>query len=115
MGYEYKEEITKTDFKENYLYVYGAFLSNSVENAYSGYSINFNANGGTIDGKTVKEYGYVAPNSGYPIYFNKLVPERSGYKFLGWNTKADGTGKNLTGLYWLNGIRTVGMKGIGMN
>ena len=98
-GYEYKEEITKTDFKENYLYVYGAFLSNSVENAYSGYSINFNANGGTIDGKTVKEYGYVAPNSGYPIYFNKLVPERSGYKFLGWNTKADGTGKNLTGLY----------------
>ena len=99
-GYEYKEEITKTDFKENYLYVYGAFLSNSVENAYSGYSINFNANGGTIDGKTVKEYGYVAPNSGYPIYFNKLVPERSGYKFLGWNTKADGTGKNLTGLYW---------------
>lgn len=97
---EYKEEITKTDFKENYLYVYGAFLSNSVENAYSGYSINFNANGGTIDGKTVKEYGYVAPNSGYPIYFNKLVPERSGYKFLGWNTKADGTGKNLTGLYW---------------
>ena len=82
------------------MYVYGAFLSNSVENAYSGYSINFNANGGTIDGKTVKEYGYVAPNSGYPIYFNKLVPERSGYKFLGWNTKADGTGKNLTGLYW---------------
>ena len=66
-GYEYKEEITKTDFKENYLYVYGAFLSNSVENAYSGYSINFNANGGTIDGKTVKEYGYVAPNSGYPM------------------------------------------------
>ena len=50
LGYEYKEEITKTDFKENYLYVYGAFLSNSVENAYSGYSISFNANGGTIDG-----------------------------------------------------------------
>ena len=100
LGYEYKEEITKTDFKENYLYVYGAFLSNSVENAYSGYSINFNANGGTIDGKTVKEYGYVAPNSGYPIYFEKLIPKREGYKFIGWNTKADGSGKNLTGLYW---------------
>ena len=100
LGYEYKEEITKTDFKENYLYVYGAFLSNSVENAYSGYSISFNANGGTIDGKTVKEYGYVAPNSGYPIYFKGLIPERSGYKFIGWNTKADGSGKNLTGLYW---------------
>ena len=100
LGYEYKEEITKTDFKENYLYVYGAFLSNSVENDYSGYSISFNANGGTIDGKTVKEYGYVAPNSGYPIYFKGLIPERSGYKFIGWNTKADGSGKNLTGLYW---------------
>ena len=100
LGYEYKEEITKTDFKENYLYVYGAFLSNSVENAYSGYSISFNANGGTIDGKTVKEYGYVAPNSGYPIYFEKLIPKREGYKFIGWNTKADGSGKNLTGLYW---------------
>ena len=100
LGYEYKEEITKTDFKENYLYVYGAFLSNSVENDYSGYSISFNANGGTIDGKTVKEYGYVAPNSGYPIYFEKLIPKREGYKFIGWNTKADGSGKNLTGLYW---------------
>ena len=100
LGYEYKEEITKTDFKENYLYVYGAFLSNSVENAYSGYSISFNANGGTIDGKTVKEYGYVATNSGYPIYFEKLIPKREGYKFIGWNTKADGSGKNLTGLYW---------------
>ena len=97
---EYKTEITKTDFKENYLYVYGAFLSNSVENAYNGYSISFNANGGTIDGKTVKEYGYVAPNSGYPIYFEKLIPKREGYKFIGWNTKADGSGKNLTGLYW---------------
>ena len=100
LGYEYKEEITKTDFKENYLYVYGAFLSNSVENAYSGYSISFNANGGTIDGKTVKEYGYVTPNSEYPIYFEKLIPKREGYKFIGWNTKADGSGKNLTGLYW---------------
>ena len=100
LGYEYKEEITKTDFKENYLYVYGAFLSNSVENAYSGYSISFNANGGTIDGKTVKEYGYVAPNSGYPIYFEKLIPKREGYKFIGWNTKADGTGDNMSSLYW---------------
>ena len=100
LGYEYKEEITKTDFKENYLYVYGAFLSNSVENDYSGYSISFNANGGTIDGKTVKEYGYVAPNSGYPIYFEKLIPKREGYKFIGWNTKADGTGDNMSSLYW---------------
>ena len=101
-GYENKTEITKEDFKGNrlQLYVYGAFLANSVESAYNDYVLKLNANGGTIAGESVKEYGYAAPNSGYPIYFDELIPERSGYKFLGWNTLADGTGKNLTGLYW---------------
>ena len=97
---EYKTEITKADFKENYLYVYGAFLSDNPSVEKDDLRVAFNANGGKINGESVKEYGYKAPNSGFPIYFKGLIPERSGYKFIGWNTKADGSGKNLTGLYW---------------
>lgn len=28
------------------------------------------------------------------------IPERAGYKFIGWNSKKDGSGKNYTSLYW---------------
>ena len=46
-----------------------------------------NANGGTIDGKVSNKYDY-------------LGGVRAGYKFVGWNTKKDGSGKNYTYIYW---------------
>lgn len=60
-----------------------------------------NANGGTIDGKTSNKYDYLGGgNSGTAMSLLPYVPVREGYKFTGWNTKKDGSGKNYTYIYW---------------
>lgn len=63
--------------------------------------LNLNANGGTVDGETIKQCNYLGgDNSGTNMSLFQYVPERAGYKFLGWNTKADGSGKMLNYIYW---------------
>lgn len=56
------------------------------------YMAILNANGGLIDGKEVGNYYASVGWSGESYSLNLLVPERSGYKFLGWNLKQDGSG-----------------------
>lgn len=55
------------------------------------YSISFNANGGT--GKMFKIYN-VEYNKNVTLTKNKF--KKTGYKFIGWNTKVDGTGTFYT-------------------
>ena len=63
--------------------------------------LNLNANGGTIEGSTVLQCNYLGgDNSGTNMSLFQYVPERVGYKFLGWNMKADGSGKMLNYIYW---------------
>lgn len=60
-----------------------------------------NANGGTIDGKTSNKYDYLGGgDSGTAMSLLPYTPVREGYKFTGWNTKKDGSGKNYTYIYW---------------
>ena len=60
-----------------------------------------NANGGTISGKTSNKYDYLGGgNSGTAMSLLPYTPVREGYKFTGWNTKEDGSGKNYTYIYW---------------
>lgn len=60
-----------------------------------------NANGGTINGKTSNKYDYLSGgNSGTSMSLLPYTPVREGYKFTGWNTKKDETGKNYTYIYW---------------
>lgn len=60
-----------------------------------------NANGGTIDGKTFNKYDYLGGgDSGTAMSLLPYTPVREGYKFTGWNTKKDGSGKNYTYIYW---------------
>lgn len=58
------------------------------------YVLILNANGGTIEGKTFKEYDYLSGSTSdesMPIFH--YIPERKGCKFKGWNIKQDGKGK----------------------
>ncbi len=52
------------------------------------YTVTYNANGGTgAPGKQTKTYGV-------DLTLSSIKPERTGYKFNGWNTKADASGTN---------------------
>lgn len=60
-----------------------------------------NANGGTIDGKASNKYDYLGGgNSGTAMSLLPYTPVRAGYKFVGWNTQKDGSGKKYTYIYW---------------
>ena len=74
-----------------------------TKNTFSGDDriISLNANGGTIDGETIKKYDYLSgADSGTSMSLLPYVPVREGYTFNGWNSKADGSGKNYTYMYW---------------
>lgn len=59
------------------------------------------ANGGTLDGETSPKYNYVGgENSSTSMLIFHYIPERDGYKFLGWNSKKDGSGKAYTSIWW---------------
>lgn len=59
------------------------------------------ANGGTLDGETSPKYNYIGgKDSSTSMLIFHYIPERAGYKFIGWNSKKDGYGKNYTSLYW---------------
>lgn len=57
------------------------------------YTLKFNANGGTGTMNDKKEFN-AYENSIVKIPTNKYIKE--GYRFVGWNTKADGTGMYFT-------------------
>ena len=74
-----------------------------TKNTFSGDDriISLNANGGTIEGETIKKYDYLGgSDSGTSMSLLPYVPVREGYTFNGWNSKADGSGKNYTYMYW---------------
>lgn len=63
------------------------------------YYVTFDAFGGTINGKAkLTLESKVAEFK--TIDLTKYTPVRKGYKFTGWNTKKDGSGKNYTYIYW---------------
>ncbi len=61
-------------------------------------------NGGTINGQEIAYYHSAADTWAKSYSMNLIVPERPGYKFKSWNTKADGTGVTVdqTGYYSVN-------------
>lgn len=59
------------------------------------------ANGGSIDGKSLKKYDYLGGGgSGTAMSLLPYVPTRDGYTFNGWNSKKDGSGKEYSYIYW---------------
>ncbi len=65
------------------------------------YTLVLDANGGTIDGVSSKEYDYLGGgNSGTEMYVFHYIPEREGYKFIGWNSQSNGSGKICNSVYW---------------
>lgn len=67
------------------------------------YVLKLNANGGTIEGESIKKYNYLGGNnSGTFMAIFQYVPIRKGYTFKGWNSKIDGSGKYYKYMYWRN-------------
>lgn len=65
------------------------------------YALILDANGGTIDGEKSKKYDYLGgKDSGTSMAIFHYIPERKGYKFKGWNSKKDGSGKDYKYMYW---------------
>ena len=65
------------------------------------YVLNLDANGGTLDGESVKSYDYLGgANSGTSMPIYHYIPTRKGCKFRGWNSRKDGKGKNYNYIYW---------------
>lgn len=73
-----------------------------TKNSYSGEGLTFtlNANGGTIVDSDSGTYDFDVAGKSYGIALADYVPERKDYKFTGWNTNADGSGKTITMLYY---------------
>ncbi len=67
------------------------------------YVLNLDANGGTLDGESVKNYDYLGgANSGTSMPIYHYIPTRKGCIFKGWNSRKDGKGKNYNYIYWGN-------------
>ena len=58
------------------------------------YVLILDANGGTIDEETSKRYDYDDGGNNYAMPIFHYKPGRSGYKFKGWNSKKNGSGKH---------------------
>lgn len=85
--------ITASDFKENDVCELTAdYLAPEKEGEEHRIMAFLNGNGGTIDGKETAWYHSASGSSAGTYSMNLIVPVRSGYKFTGWNTKADGSG-----------------------
>ena len=77
----------KDDSQNNSVHVRAMFAFTSASNAYV---VEYNANGGsgapTAESKT----------HGTALTLSSIVPTRTGYTFLGWNTQADGNGTSYS-------------------
>ena len=94
--------ITKNDFSESDVYVIKAdYLWPADEYEEQRSMAHLYGNGGLIDGKEDAWYHAASGSWGDSYSMNLIVPVRSGYKFVGWNTKADGSGVEIdeTGLW----------------
>lgn len=88
--------VTTADFKDSDVLTLNAFYKKTADPEDLTFAAVLNANGGTIDGKSTGYY-HAGTSFWYEDYnFNYLVPERAGYKFLGWNTKKDGSGEMIS-------------------
>ena len=67
----------------------------------SPHNVTYKGNGGTYNGSdTWKDPKKVYIGSYYTTYSNDNFFTRDGYRFVGWNTKPDGSGTDWTG--WIN-------------
>lgn len=98
--------IDKSYFTEKYTVIVTALYKSSEaydddEDNVTNYTLILDANGGTLDGETSPKYNYIGgKDSSTSMLIFHYIPERVGYKFIGWNSKKDGSGKNYTSLYW---------------
>lgn len=98
--------IDKSYFTEKYTVIVTALYKSSEaydddEDNVTNYTLILDANGGTLDGETSPKYNYIGgKDSSTSMLIFHYIPERAGYKFIGWNSKKDGSGKNYTSLYW---------------
>ena len=98
--------IDKSYFTEKYTVIVTALYKSSEaydddEDNVTNYTLILDANGGTLDGETSPKYNYIGgKDSSTSMVIFHYIPERAGYKFIGWNSKKDGSGKNYTSLYW---------------
>lgn len=98
--------VTRADFADSDVFTIHAFYKKPTEkeNAY----LALHAEGGLMDGEETKYYAFTAASSGDVVSFYLYIPKRSGFKFIGWNTKADGSGEWISedGPYsmWLRGL-----------
>lgn len=98
--------IDKSYFTKEYTVIVTALYKSSEaydddEDNVTNYTLILDANGGTLDGETSPKYNYIGgKDSSTSMLIFHYIPERAGYKFIGWNSKKDGYGKNYTSLYW---------------
>lgn len=87
----------KTDENTNRLTAAAVYTKDS----YSGGGLTFtlNANGGTIGGADAGTYDFDVAGKSYGVALTDYTPDRKDHKFTGWNTAADGSGKNMTMIY----------------
>ena len=83
--------LDKSDFKgDDSLVIYALYKKTTFEG--TSYVLNLDANEGTIEGEFVKKYDYLGTGDmAMPVFH--YIPQRSGYRFKGWNGKKDGSGK----------------------
>lgn len=91
VGHDFQYWCTKADGTGSIYYVGSKYNTQADATLYAiwkirTFDIAFDANGGSgAPGKMVKEYGT-------PLTLPNSQPGRTGYKFVSWNTKQDGSG-----------------------
>ena len=82
--------------KDGHYFLYRSFADALGWQNLAHYTITFNANGG--NGSMAEQR--VTGTGNYPAYVklntNIFTPSQEGYRFTGWNTKADGTGTSYS-------------------
>lgn len=83
--------LDKSYFKSgDSLVIYALYKKTTFEG--TSYVLNLDANGGMIEDEFVKKYDYLGAEDMAMLVFH-YIPQRSGYRFKGWNSKKDGSGK----------------------
>lgn len=84
--------LDKSYFKSgDSLVIYALYKKTTFEG--TSYVLNLDANGGMIEDEFVKKYDYLGADDDMAMPVFHYIPQRSGYRFKGWNSKKDGSGK----------------------